>query len=110
MLVAASSFRCSKSFNGGSCDFKLGRTICSKELATDEVLPLLKQRRTELLDGFRSKRGRPFKAYLLLDDKGKLIFEFEKSEKKPAAKKKAAKKKKTAAKKKPAARKQATAA
>lgn len=109
VLAAISSFRCSKSFNGGSCDFKLGRTICSKELATDEVLPLLKQRRTELLDGFRSKRGRPFKAYLLLDDKGKLIFEFEKAEKKPAAKKKAAKKKKAAAKK-PAARKQATAA
>lgn len=106
VLVAASSFRCSKSFNGGDCDFKLGRTICSRELATDEVRPLFERRRSDLLEGFLSKRGKKlFKAYLLLDDKGKLAFEFEKSEKKPAAKKK-----KTAAKKKPAARKQATAA
>ena len=110
VLVAASSFRCSKSFNGGDCDFKLGRTICSRELATDEVRPLFERRRSELLEGFLSRRGKkPFKAYLLLDDKGKLAFEFEKSEKKPAAKKKAAKKKKAAANK-PAARKQATAA
>ncbi|MBF2735991.1 MAG: topoisomerase C-terminal repeat-containing protein, partial [Betaproteobacteria bacterium AqS2] len=62
ILVGASSFRCAKSFNGGSCDFKLGKTICRKELATDEVKPLFASRRSALLEGFVSKRGKPFKA------------------------------------------------
>ena len=99
MLVGGSSFRCANSFNGGGCDFKLGKTICRKELATDEVKPLFETRRSALLEGFVSKRGKPFKAYLVLDAAGKLGFEFEE---KPAAKK-------GAAKKKPAAKKRASA-
>lgn len=116
VLVGASSFRCAKSFNGGGCDFKLGRTICRKELATDEVKPLFEKRRSELLEGFVSKRGKPFKAYLVLDAAGKLGFEFEEKReakgKKPAAPKKAAKRpaaKKSAAKKKAAPAKSAPA-
>jgi DNA topoisomerase-3 len=38
---------------------------------------LLTARRTDLLDKFISKKnGRPFPAYLVMDDAGKVTFEF----------------------------------
>jgi DNA topoisomerase-3 len=37
---------------------------------------LLTQGKTELIKGFISKKKRPFDAYLLMDAKGKVTFEF----------------------------------
>ena len=48
-------------------------------------MKLLNTGKTDLLDKFVSKRNRPFSAYLKLD-KGKVGFEFEVREGKPAAK------------------------
>jgi DNA topoisomerase-3 len=58
------------------CKFRVGRSILQRELTPEELGKLVKDGRTELLNHFVSKRGRPFSAWLVLDDRGKVGFEF----------------------------------
>ncbi len=55
---------------------RIGKIILGRHIDRDYVEQLLKDGKTELINGFISKKKRPFDAYLLLDDKGKLTFEF----------------------------------
>lgn len=57
------------------CKFKLSKTILGREIPKEQAQRLLTTGKTDLLDGFISKRGRPFSAYLKLED-GKVGFEF----------------------------------
>jgi len=57
------------------CKFKLSKTILGREIPKEQAHKLLTNGKTDLLDGFISKRGRPFSAYLKLED-GKVGFEF----------------------------------
>jgi DNA topoisomerase-3 len=57
------------------CKFKLSKTILGKEIPREQAQKLLTTGKTDLLEGFISKRGRPFSAYLKLED-GKVGFEF----------------------------------
>jgi DNA topoisomerase-3 len=62
---------------GGRVVFELKRAVCQKEIPVDEVERLLETGRTGLIDGFVSKRGTNFSAYLVLSkDKKKTEFEF----------------------------------
>ena len=69
--------------------FRLGKTILQKELQPSEVGKLFTEGKTDLLDGFVSKRTkRPFKAHLTLDlESGKIGFEFAPRPAKKTAKK-----------------------
>jgi len=102
-----------------SCGFVLPRTVCKREVMRDEAEIYLKSGRTELLEEFTSRFGRPFSATLVLKETGRHGFEFpprkaraaasegDSESAAPKARKKAAKKKakKTPAKKKTAAKK-----
>src|SRR5213083_936062 len=57
------------------CKFKLSKTILGREISKEQAQKLVMLGKTDLLDGFISKRGRPFSAYLKLED-GKIRFEF----------------------------------
>ena len=57
------------------CKFKLSKTILGREIPIEQAKRLLTTGKTDLLDGFISKRGRPFSAYLKLEDE-KIGFEF----------------------------------
>lgn len=57
------------------CKFKLSKTILGREIPKEQAQKLLTTGKTDLLEGFISKRGRPFAAYLKLED-GKVGFEF----------------------------------
>src|SRR5436305_3289857 len=57
------------------CKFKLGKTILGREIPREQAQKLLTAGKTDLLEGFISKRGRPFSAYLKPED-GKVGFEF----------------------------------
>jgi DNA topoisomerase III len=57
------------------CKFKLSKTILGKDIPREQAEKLLTTGKTDLLDGFISKRGRPFSAYLKLEDE-KVGFEF----------------------------------
>jgi DNA topoisomerase-3 len=57
------------------CKFKLNKTILGRDIPKEQAQKLLTTGKTDLLDGFISKRGRPFSAYLKFED-GKVGFEF----------------------------------
>jgi DNA topoisomerase III len=57
------------------CKFKLSKTILGREISKEQAQKLLTTGKTDLLEGFISKRGRPFSAYLKLEDE-KVGFEF----------------------------------
>lgn len=67
---------------------RVSRKILDREIPLEQMMKLLKEGKTDLLDKFWSKRTkRPFDAYLVLQKSGKTKFEFP-----PRAPKKAAKK------------------
>jgi DNA topoisomerase-3 len=57
------------------CKFKLSKMILGREIPKEQAQKLLTTGKTDLLDGFISKRGRPFSAFLKLEE-GKIGFEF----------------------------------
>lgn len=57
-------------------DFKTGKIILQRPIEREQIQKLLANGKTDLLDKFISKKGRPFKAYLVLNEKG-VGFEFE---------------------------------
>jgi DNA topoisomerase-3 len=57
------------------CKFKLSKTILGREISKEQAQKLLTDGKTDLLEGFISKRGRAFSAWLKLED-GKVGFEF----------------------------------
>jgi len=61
-----------------TCDFSTGKIILQQEISREQVGKLLREKKTDLLNNFKSLRtGRGFKAYLVCDEKGKVGFEFE---------------------------------
>ena len=70
------SYICERSLaDRKACKFKLSKTILGRDIPKEQAQKLLSAGKTDLLDGFISKRGRPFSAYLKLED-GKVSFEF----------------------------------
>jgi Zn finger protein HypA/HybF involved in hydrogenase expression len=59
-----------------ACKFKTGKIICQQPIEREQVSKLLSAGKTDLMEKFISKAGRPFAAYLVLDDSGKATFEF----------------------------------
>jgi len=55
---------------------RIGKIILECPITTENIAQLLTHGKTELIKGFISKRKRPFDAYLCMDDKGKITFEF----------------------------------
>lgn len=55
---------------------RISKIILGRRIDKDHIIQLLDSGKTELITGFTSKRKKPFDAYLLLDDKGKITFEF----------------------------------
>ncbi|GAB4338216.1 MAG: DNA topoisomerase III [Desulfobulbaceae bacterium] len=55
---------------------RISRMILGREIEPKHISQLLEKGKTELIKGFISKRKKPFDAYLLLDGKGNLTFEF----------------------------------
>ncbi len=70
--------------NTPSCKFRMGKSLCQREIPHDQVAKLLETGKTDLISKFISKKGRPFSAFLKFEN-GKVGFEFE--ERKPSAKK-----------------------
>lgn len=60
-----------------TCDFRSGRTILKRPIEREQMAKLLSTGKTDLLDKFVSKKGRPFSAYLVKQKDGKIGFEFE---------------------------------
>ena len=83
------------------CTFIVGTNVCGRTVTVGEVGQLLKEKKTDVLDGFVSKKsGRTFRSALKIDDDGNVVFDFENKEReKPKAAPKAAPKTKKEPKK-----------
>jgi hypothetical protein len=68
------------------CEFRIGSTICRKEMPIEEIKRLLATGRTRQLSGFISKRGTFFKGALKLSG-GEVVFDFPEREDKDTNKK-----------------------
>ena len=71
-----------------TCDFRSGKVILQRSMDREQMKKLLATGRTDLLERFISRKGRPFKAFLVLTDKKDVGFEFEKREPKPKGERK----------------------
>ena len=71
------AYICEKSAGPGrSCDFRSGRVILQRPIEHEQMRKLLAGGKTDLLNGFVSKKGRRFSAYLVRGADGKIGFEF----------------------------------
>ena len=61
---------------------RISKIILGRRLEPEHIAHLLSDGRSPLITGFISKRKKPFDAYLLLDKKGKISFEFPPRERK----------------------------
>jgi len=71
------AFVCEKSVGPErTCDFRSGKIILQRQMETEQMQKLLATGRTDLLHRFISKKGRPFSAFLVRGEGGKVTFEF----------------------------------
>ncbi|MEI8342484.1 MAG: topoisomerase C-terminal repeat-containing protein, partial [Verrucomicrobiota bacterium] len=73
---------------GGGKQIRMGKSICQRTIPADQALKIFREGKSDLLPRFISKKGKPFKAYLVLGE-GKIGFEFEPRQPKPKKEKKA---------------------
>jgi DNA topoisomerase-3 len=59
------------------CKFKVSKTILQQPIDQEQLKKLAATRRTDLLEKFISKAGKPFSAFLVLDENEKVSFEFQ---------------------------------
>jgi DNA topoisomerase III len=55
--------------------FRVGRIMCQKSITRDHAIQLIERGRTDLIQGFISRKGRPFDAFLKRED-GRISWEF----------------------------------
>src|SRR5438067_1601482 len=66
-----------KSREEAGCGFVVWKRVASRTLTPEIARQLIEERRTrEVLSGFRSRNGKPFRARLVLNDEDKIEFEF----------------------------------
>lgn len=58
------------------CKFSIGKTILEQPIEPAQAQKILATGKSDLLDKFISKAGKPFPAFLVMDKKGKVTFEF----------------------------------
>jgi len=71
------AYVCEKAFGQNrSCDFRSGKVILQQSVERSQMEKLLAEGKTDLLTRFISKKGRPFKAFLVRQPEGRVGFEF----------------------------------
>ncbi len=79
------SYVCEKAVGAQrACTFRCGTVILKQIVDKAQLVKLLTTGKTDLLNRFISRKGRPFRACLAVRD-GRVVFEFVNSKKKPAA-------------------------
>ena len=58
------------------CNFKINFVICKRVISKNMAIDLLKNKKTFKINGFISKDGKPFSGVLVLDNEGKISFDF----------------------------------
>ena len=59
------------------CTFKpIGKTILEQPIDAEQAAKILDKKKSDVMEKFISKSGKPFPAFLVMDKKGKITFEF----------------------------------
>jgi len=58
------------------CGFVIWKQVAGKEIDKNVLMLLLEKKESELIEGFKSKAGKDFKAKLVLNTEGKVVFKF----------------------------------
>lgn len=58
------------------CKFSIKKAILEQPIDATQAAKILKDSKSDLLDKFISKAGKPFPAFLVMDKKGKITFDF----------------------------------
>ncbi len=61
-----------------ACGWLQFRTVCGVQLSLADIESLVLKGKTHLIKGMKSKSGNKFDAHIIMDDTGKISFEFEK--------------------------------
>jgi len=71
-------YRCQNNVpnNADSCTFYVGK-VAGVSIEQEQFEKLIKEKKTDLISGFLSKKGLFFDARLKLDEENKVVFEFE---------------------------------
>jgi DNA topoisomerase-3 len=71
-------YMCEKSqADAKPCKFKtIGKVILEQLIEPAQAQKILAEHKSDLLDKFISKAGKPFPAFLVMDANGKITFEF----------------------------------
>lgn len=64
-----------------TCNWIQFKTVCEVALSDQIIEQLIKDKKTPLIKGLKSRSGTKFNAYILMDANGKTTFEFEKKKK-----------------------------
>jgi DNA topoisomerase-3 len=85
VIESADQYRCEHAERTPHpCGFKAGRTILGQVVPREQFAKLLSTGRTDLISGFVSRKtGREFRAYLTLQEDGRVAFEFPPREGRP---------------------------
>ena len=67
-------FGCNRFREG--CNFVVWKTVASKELTREQVETLIRDGKTDVIGGFKSRKGTTFETRLRLDEKWKTVFDF----------------------------------
>lgn len=62
-----------------ACNWLLFRNICGVQISVAEVENLIRQNKTSLIKGMKSKSGKKFDAFIIMNEKGETAFEFGKT-------------------------------
>jgi len=62
-----------------ACNWVQFRNVCGVQIAIADIESLINKRKTSLIKGMKSKAGKKFDAYIVLDNDCKTSFEFEKN-------------------------------
>lgn len=62
-----------------ACNWLQFRMVCGKILAVSDIKLLIENRKSSLIKGMKSKAGKSFDAYIILNEAGESSFEFEKT-------------------------------
>jgi len=70
-------YLCEKSqLDARACKFKIGKEILQQPIDATQAKKILADGKSDLIEKFISKAGKPFPAYLVMDGKGKITFDF----------------------------------
>ena len=77
MTPRPATFAKIRSARRSRCTFKpIGKTILEQPIDAVQAAKILKDKKSDVLEKFISKSGKPFPAFLVMDEKGKITFEF----------------------------------